>query len=766
MRPLHLRLLGPPKVCYDGQPLKLRTKKALALLAYLTAEGGSHSRETLAALLWPESLHKRGRTTLRRTLADLRKSLPESVFNGKSLRILTENDSLRLEIGSDVELDIRILEVASETAQAIARNDVSEILRSEAVEKLQAATQAYRGEFLQGLSLNAAPEFDYWLDLEREAWRQRAALIFDYLSQLQIDGGEPSEAVKTATTWAKYDRLSETAQRRLIEARFAAGDEEGALQVYDVFRSVLEQALGTGPGPETEALAARIRKEAGPRSSSRLKPRARGSLKETFETPLVGRVPEFSALIADYYAASNGEPRVVTLVGETGIGKTRLAMEFLLWARSQGADVLEGRAFGSGGQLPYQPLVDAFRRRIDRERAPDDLLSDVWMSELSRLLPELRERYPDLPPPASDEVTAHLQLYEAIARLVSSLAKPTPVVLFIDDLHWADTASLNVLRYVGRRWTEDARPILLILNVRSEELNSSAELSSWLSYLSRDLSVSRLNLSHLTLEDTVRLLEALAGPGRKGGDTTSQEPQVTDTRSTLAERGQELERFGRWLFAETGGQPLFLVETLKVLLERGVLTRPLGAEEWSLNTQALALENEALRLEALPGVREVISSRLSRLSGAATELLAAAAVLGCDFDFGTLRRVADLSETEALSAMDEALGNLLLVRTKHEKRYLGKTVYGFGHDKVRLAVYAEVCEARREVLHQRALAFLEAAAAHPAELAHHALTAGLEEAAFRHSLAAGDEAMAVFAVRDAIGHYERARRLLAAAGKR
>ena len=151
-----------------------------------------------------------------------------------------------------------------------------------------------------------------------------------------------------------------------------------------------------------------------------------------------------------------------------------------------------------------------------------------------------------------------------------------------------------------------------------------------------------------------------------------------------------------------------------------------------------------MRLEALLGVREVISSRLSRLGSDAIELLAAAAVLGHDFDFDTLRRVADLSETEALSAMDEALANHLLVGTKHEKGYSGKTVYGFSHDKIRCAVYAEACEARREVLHRRALEVLEAEAAHPAELAYHALATGLQEPAFQHSLAAGDEAMAFF----------------------
>src|SRR6185436_6169437 len=133
--------------------------------------------------------------------------------------------------------------------------------------------------------------------------------------------------------------------------------------------------------------------------------------------PFVGRTKEYQQLVTAYYAARQGQPQLVILTGEAGIGKTRLAGKFADWAATQGADVLQGRAFESGGRLPYQPIVQALRGRLDQENAPDDLLSDVWLVELSRLLPELRDRYPDLTEPVYEEAAARARLFEAIARL-------------------------------------------------------------------------------------------------------------------------------------------------------------------------------------------------------------------------------------------------------------------------------------------------------------------------------------------------------------
>ncbi len=167
--------------------------------------------------------------------------------------------------------------------------------------------------------------------------------------------------------------------------------------------------------------------------------------------PLIGREADMRTLKALYQAVEQGQTQAVLLQGEAGIGKTHFASTFLHWAAEQGATLLQGRAFEMGGRLPYQPLVHALKRCLEEEQAPESLLSTTWLSELSRILPELRDRYSFLPAVIGDETTARIRLFEAVTRLGQALCERAPVVLFIDDIQWADGASLDVLYYAGQR---------------------------------------------------------------------------------------------------------------------------------------------------------------------------------------------------------------------------------------------------------------------------------------------------------------------------
>jgi DNA-binding SARP family transcriptional activator len=734
LEPLILRLLGRPEVSCGGKLLRFRSRKELALLFYLAAEGGLQSREKLAALFWPESGEDQSRASLRNALYGLRKTLQGGT--GRD-RLRAERDStVGLDLGSGVELDLELLGAAS--ARPLVQAPEGEI-RSE-LEKLRTAAATYGGEFLEGFSLDDAPDFDYWVTLERERWLRRIEAVFDRLSGLELGSGEVSEAVATAERWTHHAPASEAAHLRLMETLFAAGDGAAALRAFEACRRVLQDRLGVEPSSETEELAARIRAEglSGSTAQHALSrtPGATGSPRGGLEVPFVGRLEEFGILVTEYHSACRGGARAVAVAGEAGIGKTRLVEQFLRWALAEGADVLRGTAFEATGGLPYGPLAVALRERVDRERAPDDLIEDVWLSELSRLLPELMDRYPDLPPPASDETAAKARLFEAVAMLVAALAERKPVVLFVDDVQWADAATLDLLRYSSRRWAEEGAPVLLVMAARTETPEVRARLTQRRAGFSRDLPMRRVVLGPLTEEDTVRLVRSLAFPEReREGEETAR-----------------LERFGGWLHNETGGQPLFLSETLSALVERGVLDREAGG--WTVDVAPGGM--------VPPGVREAILARLARLGPRASMILAAASVLGRPSDFDDLRRVAGMAEDEALSALEEALASGLL-REVDGDATSPVDAYVCAHDKIRDVIYTEAGGARRRVYHRRALGTLEREGTPAAELARHALVSGLSGEAFRHLLGAGDEAMALFAASDAVEHYESAKKLLGSA---
>src|SRR6266480_7929839 len=743
MGDLYLTLLGPPEVRHADQVLLFSTRKELALLIYLAVEGGVHSRKNLSEQFWPEGDARHGRAALRITLLHLRHMLGEGADVSPVPHLLIKGDTLGLDLTSALELDLHILLEAWTSARA--STDTTLTMPAEAhrtlLARLQRAISLPRGEFLEGFSLRDDPAFDDWVRFQREYWHLRTSEVFDRLSQIQFEAGELEAAIETVNRWLVLTPLQEDAYRRLMRLHFAAGDRAAALHAYDTCRARLSTGMQTEPTPETVALASRMRAVAPPRRKEASTPPVALSPAIFLDGPLLGRTTELSTLIKVYHTAQRGQTQVVLLEGEVGIGKTRLASEFLAWAEVEGADVLRGQAFETGGQLPYRPMIEALRPRIERENAPDDLLSDLWLAELARLLPELCDRYPDLPAPVGDKSVARNRLFEAVVRLGQALAARTPLVLFIDDVQWADAASLDVLHYLARRFAESQTPAILLLTLRMGERDMPPGLAEWRTGMERAVPLTHLQLGPLTAEDILRLLQAFGGKD--------------------AGRSADLERFGQWLFTETEGQPFYLIETLKVLLERGALTsRPNEDEGWTIDFTA-AMEHEmVVRGFFPPSVREVICARLDRLPPNAFALLAAGAVLGQGITFELLCQVADLEEEVGLPALDEVLHSGLLHESEREVGHMAAGRYVFAHPKIRAVVYAEAGEARRSIFHRRALQALQAAAAPAAQLAYHALAAGLAEPAFHWSIAAGDEAMRVVAVRDAITFYEQARHLL------
>jgi DNA-binding SARP family transcriptional activator len=744
---LHIFTLGPPEVRLGKHLVSFPTRKTLALLIYLASEAGMQPRDHLAPFLWPEASRERSHASLRNTLGHLQTALGRAGDQNLSRYLSVTHQALGINPDAAIDFDLQTVE----HAYGLARADRSSRTLPEGSASLPALLSAaarQRGAFLAGFSLGDAPGFDDWAAIQREVWHRRLGLILDRLSEIQFAHGELAGATETAAQWIALDTLNETAYRRKMRAHFAAGERGQALETYQACQTVLVTELGLEPEPDTAALAARIRTQ--PLTVLPHSPRTalQSSGPDTsiafLGSLFAGRIREQQALEDRYEGAAAGQPQLVVLRGAPGIGKTRLAQKFLAWAGAQGAELLQGSAFESGSHLPFQPLVDALRLRLEHENSPQDLLAEVWLAPLSKLLPELHQRdsswssAPLVAPPQEAE-GSQAQLFEALVQYTLALAKRAPLVLFVDDLQWADSATLDLLHYAVRRWQDSAARILLVASLRSEALHPMTPpqlqdgpqgLYQWLTRVGRELTPVHIELAPLEERETVQMVLSILAPPAAG--------------------------FAQWLYDETRGQPFYLMETLKDLLERQVLRPKRRAEgRW---TFAVDTEHDLGHAVRVPStVHAVVRTRLNRLSPNAFSLLAGGAVLEQRITFERLCAISNVTADMALPALDELISGRLLLEAAQPG---AASAYTFVNDMLRDVVYTEIGDARRRLFHRRALETLAAAKASAAVLAHHALAAGLAQAAFRHSLAAGREALRISAVSESIIHYEHAHKFV------
>ena len=719
MESLKMRLLGIPEIYLGEQPLSFRTRKVLALLVYLVAERGMHSRESLMALLWPESPSNSAAASLRVTLSRLRQGLGQA-----DEVLITEAGNVGFDSNTLIDLDLDRLDIA--THEDTPPDELRFILTVD------------RGEFLEGFSLPDASAFDDWISIQREACQRQLERVYDRLSQHLLSIHDSAMAVETSARWVTRAPLSEQAYRRLMAAQALNGQRPAALLTYHQLQDTLKKELGLQPSRETVLLANSIdqgRVDAKRFDSSSTVGRISSTDRQIrLALPLVGRSDEHNRLVESFHKIGGEKAQAVVLIGAAGVGKTRLLNAFKEWALLDAPEtgIWQGQAFETGGRLAFQPVVEALRIRLDQVNAPEDLLEDVWLAELSQLMPELRARYPDLPMPLTGNANfVRARLFESIATLGNALAAGRPSVLILDDMQWADADTLDLVHYLARRWAEMKAPILLLLTVRQEAYAADASLREWLTRLERETSLTRILLDSLNGAAVEELVKSLAGDE---ADETA------------------ISAFAAWLWAETRGLPFFIEALLQMLIEQGILITTKGTQPAYNFAEALEHVRSVARVPMPPGVREVIRVRLEQHSKEAGSLLLAAAVLGRACTFERMCQIADLQETEALEFLEALLDGRLLTEHPSDRK-----PYTLAHDYIREVVYTESNEARRRVYHRRALLALEAVGDPAAECAYHALAALLDEPAFRYSIAAGSEAFVSYAMQDALSHFDTAR---------
>jgi DNA-binding SARP family transcriptional activator len=706
---LRLRLLGPAQVEAGRPPVQvdLAAHKGAALLFYLAARPDQAvTRSRLIALLWEASDEQEGRNSLSTALSRLRRALPTAP-------IVPVGDSLAWRPDASVGAWTDLAAFAELTRPGASRDD------------LDRAVELWRGPFLEGFDLRGCADWDEWLELERTRWQQRMLDTLERAAEAHAADNDWPGALAHARRALAIDPFQERFHRQVMWLHERAGDRAAALAHYRGAAQTLATELGVEPDPTTqrlyrELLSAGHADVAGGHAPVAARPRRppEPAARKRPQFPLVGRQAPLGQLLAAAEEVAAGRGKLVVVEGEEGIGKSRLVEELLWLVDGEPArglrpapswTVLVGACHASERGLPYHPFVDLLSAAV-AAFGTDVPVSDVWLAEVARLVPDLVEQRPDLPTPARlDPQQEARRLFEGAARFLGAL--PTPRLLIIEDLHWADEGSLRLLDYLAHH--EALHSTLLVTSVRSEDVDE--HLLGTLRGLERQRVLERIELGPLAVEATVQLVREVVQ--------------------------EDVRQLGQQLHAETEGNPLFAVETIRSLLESGELQ--LGA---------------AARLGPTPlpeSVQAAIRARLARLDREAHELARAAAVLGGDVDFDHARAVAGQDEERALAALERLLSSHLLREVTGD---VGEALYSFSHDKVRQVVYDDLSAARRRVQHRRALDVLSQPGARtPAErLAYHALRAQAWDQAVRWCQAAADAAVAVFAYSSAASLFEQA----------
>ena len=437
----------------------------------------------------------------------------------------------------------------------------------------------------------------------------------------------------------------------------------------------------------------------------------------------VGRHREMGELKAALEGALSGRGRLVTLVGEPGIGKTRTSEELATYARMRGAQVLWGRCHESRGAPPYWPWVQALRAYV-RDTEPEKVRLEMGAgaADIAEIVSDVKERIPDLPasPRVEDPEQARFRLFDSITAFLKTASRDQPLAIILDNLHWADKPSLLLLEFLAQEFA-DSR-LLVIGTYRDVDLSRQHPLSETLGELTRERLFQRVLLRGLSQDDVGRFIEITSGMTLRG----------------LAEA----------VHTQTEGNPLFVTEVVRLLVQEGQLRHEQVGER------------DSWEMRIPEGVREVIGRRLNRLSARCNETLTTASVIGREFELRQLVHLVEgLSEDRLQEVLEEALSARVIEELPHP---IGR--YQFTHALVRQTLNDELTTTRRVRLHGHIADALEElyggeAETHALELAYHyeeAESVGNTEKLIRYSRVAGEQALANYASVEALSHFERA----------
>jgi len=688
---MEFRILGPLEVRAGDQTISLGGGRQRALLALLILHANETvSTDRLVEELWGERAPATAAKVVQNHVSQLRRSFTDGL-------LVTEGSgyTLRLEPGS-VDLD-RFEQLLGEGRGALAGGDPEQ-----ASGLLREALALWRGPPLADFA------FEPFAQTEIARLEERRLAALEERIEADLALGRHADLVGELEALVKEHPLRERLRSQLMLCLYRSGRQAEALEVYQAGRTALVEELGIEPGrPLRELHQAILQQDPALDPAAAVEPAA-----EPSRGVFVGRDAELAELLGGLEDALAGSGRLFLLVGEPGIGKSRLADELLARGRGRGARILVGRCWEAGGAPAYWPWVQSLRAYV-RESDATTLRSLLGAGgpELAQILPELRRHLPELPAsPALESEGARFRLFDATADFLRNASERRPIVLFLDDLHAADEPSLLLLQFVARELASTR--ILILGTYRDVDPLPGQPLTATLAEVTREPGTRRLSLAGLSEQDVADYI-----------DLTASEIASPELVAALHE--------------ETDGNPLFVGEIVRLLAVEGVQSDS-GAE---------------LRLVIPESVREVIGRRLGHLSDECNRVLVLASVLGREFALDALAHMAGVSEEQLLDALDEAMTARVVSDVPGASGRLR-----FAHVLIRDTLYEELTTVRRVRLHRLAIEAVEAvygeeSGPHLAELAHHAIAGSEFDKGLRYARRAADRALALLAYEEAARLY-------------
>jgi DNA-binding SARP family transcriptional activator len=673
------------------------------------------TRDEIIALLWPDASEEAGGANLRLVLHRLRRALaPEGE---RPTPILYEQGWVALNPSFMWDLDLERFERLIETA-------------GDDIVRMEEAAALHRGEAL------VDEAYEDWATPYREHAARQWRILCLRLAGLHRARGETDRAVEWLERLLEADPLDEEALRELLIALEGMSRRTEALRRFHKFEQLLAEELDVPPDAETLAVAARVAEhlrhtelELSDTPSLRAPEVLPVAPSYSLSTvvPLIDR-DEAMGTIADLLSpGSRDSPRVLLLAAEAGGGKTRVLAEAAARARQDGVLTLAGGAYEHEGHLPYGPIHDALLDYVLAQTAA--LLKrqlEGLLPELARIVPELRLRIGSPAPGWSGDAEAlRLRLFSAMTQVLGRIAGDRPVLLLLDDLHWADEGTLQLLHFLFRQRQLD--PVRIIAAYRPEEVGGETPLACWLDDLHGDdsLAIRMLPLAALNgAEMTALLEERLRGPCAP--------------------------HLGQTLHERSAGNPFFALQMLRLLQQEGRLEQT--GEGWGVATPA---GGDGPTLPAK--VRGTVARRIRKLGPEEREALAIGAVIGREFPYSAIEALWEGDESIMFQALERAVNAYVLAETENG--------FTFRHPILREVVYDGVSRPRRVQLHRRAGFALQALYGPPdascepqytVQLAWHFLQGQVPEEALGYALLAGDQAEAAFAHRQAEQQYRTA----------